>query len=59
MASANYTTTERIKTFTHEFGHTLSLTHVTNGSAAVMTQGQANLGVQAYDKANLKAKWGN
>ncbi|WP_335106203.1 hypothetical protein [Nostoc sp.] len=40
-------------------GDTLLLAHVTNGSAAVMAQGQSNLGVQAYEKANLKAKWGN
>lgn len=59
MAASNYTTTQRIKTFTHEFGHTLALAHVTNGSAAVMAQGKSNLGVQAYDKANLKAKWAN
>lgn len=59
MAASSYTTTQRIKTFTHEFGHTLSLSHVTNGSAAVMAQGKSDLGVQAYDKANLRAKWGN
>jgi uncharacterized protein YjaZ len=59
MAASNYTTAERASTFAHEFGHSLSLTHITNGSAAVMVQGRSSLGVQAYDKANLKAKWGN
>jgi len=59
MAAGSYTNTQRIKVFTHEFGHTLSLSHVINGSAAVMAQGQSNLGVQLYDKANLRAKWGN
>ena len=37
----------------------LSLGHVLSGSVAVMAQGQSNFGVQVYDKANLKAKWGN
>ncbi|MGB3691641.1 MAG: hypothetical protein WBG70_12135 [Spirulinaceae cyanobacterium] len=60
MASYNYTSTQRIKTFIHEFGHSLSLAHVIGGSAAaVMRQGRSNFGVQAYDRANLQAKWGN
>ena len=59
MAASGFTATNRIKVFTHEFGHALSLSHVLNGSASVMAQGQSNLGIQVYDKANLKAKWGN
>lgn len=59
MADRLFTKTKRIKVFTHEFGHALSLSHVTNGSTAVMAQGRSNYGVQAYDKANLTAKWGN
>lgn len=58
MAANSYTTAQRINVFTHD-GHTLSMDHVTNGSAAVMVSGRSNLGVQVYDKANLKAKWGN
>lgn len=58
MVFNSFTTTQRIKSFTHEFGHALSLKHVINGSSAVMAQGQSNLGVQLYDRANLQAKWG-
>jgi hypothetical protein len=60
MTANGWTGTNIIQTFTHEFGHALSLKHVTSTSAATMAPaGPSNNGVQAYDKANLKAKWGN
>lgn len=59
MAANGYNTTERISNFTHEFGHSLSMAHVTaSGVNAVMRQGRQALGTQSYDKANLQGKWG-
>jgi hypothetical protein len=57
MYVAGYTTTNRIKTYAHEFGHALSLNEVTASVNAVMKQGKFDYGVQAYDVSNLKFKW--
>lgn len=60
MVRAGFTTTNRVKVFAHEFGHSLSMDHVkVSGVNAVMRQGPSTLGVQQYDKDNLKFKWGN
>jgi hypothetical protein len=60
MTQSGFTATNITQIYTHEFGHALSMQHVPTGTASTMTPyGGINLGVQAYDKANLKARWGN
>jgi hypothetical protein len=58
MTQNGWTGTNIIQTFTHEFGHALSMSHSIS-TATMSPYGPSNLSVQAYDKANLKAKWGN
>lgn len=58
MVASNFTQGEKIENYCHEFGHTLSLAHVTSGSA-VMALGRQDLWVTSIDRANLRAKWGN
>jgi hypothetical protein len=60
MTANGWTNTNITQTFAHEFGHALSMSHVFSTTAAAMYEyGPSNVSVQAYDKANLKAKWGN
>lgn len=59
MTSAGFNTTNRVALYAHEFGHALSMAHVTaTVNAAMLTSGKLNYGVQQYDKDNLKSKWG-
>lgn len=64
MANYNFTGTQTISNYTHEFGHALSLAHVVDTSSytyppAVMKQGQQSIGPQQVDKDHLRQKWGN
>jgi Matrixin len=59
MVTNGFGTTSRIQVFSHEFGHALSMSHVASSSSVMYPYSPSNVGVQAYDKANLKAKWGN
>jgi Matrixin len=59
MVTNGFTATNRIQVFTHEFGHALSMRHVASSSSVMYPYSPSNIGIQAYDKANLKAKWGN
>jgi hypothetical protein len=56
MTASGFTTTNRIANFAHEFGHALSMSHVSVNAA--MRTGKLNYGVQQYDRDNLKYKWG-
>jgi hypothetical protein len=63
MNGAGYNNTNKIKMFTHEVGHALSMDHFDRtdlpSTTSVMVSGKYLHGVQAYDKTNLKLKWGN
>ncbi|MDT0124904.1 hypothetical protein Q9R46_19725 [Paenibacillus sp. RRE4] len=49
----------RTSAATHEIGHTLSLGETTPNVNSVMQPLLQKIGVQTYDKNELKAKWGN
>lgn len=54
-----YKSDDRLKTVTHEFGHTLSLSHSDN-SNSVMIQGRTSvIAPTKHDIGNLKDKWSN
>lgn len=60
MDSYNFTPTNKLQVWTHEFGHSLSLAHVEDGTPATMApRVPSNLGIQSRDRQNLIAKWGN
>lgn len=59
MVGNGFTGTNRIQLFTHEFGHALSMSHVASSASVMYQYSPTNIGIQAYDKDNLKAKWGN
>lgn len=60
MNGTGYTQTNKTKMYAHEMGHALAMDHVTASSVnAVMIQGKMVIGVQQYDKDNLKSRWGN
>lgn len=59
MEAYNMTSTQKISNATHEVGHTLSMAHPSTSQNAVMKQGIQSIGVQAYDRESLIAKWGN
>lgn len=60
MDNSNFTATNKLQVWTHEFGHSLSLAHVTETLSATMWPNSPyNLGVQSRDRQNLIAKWGN
>ena len=59
MDNDGFTTTNKLHTWIHEFGHALSMSHVTEpGVYATMRQGKLNYSVQGRDRQNLKTKWG-
>lgn len=59
MNGAGYTQTNKTKVYAHEMGHALAMDHVYASVNAVMIQGKMVIGVQQYDKDNLKLRWGN
>jgi hypothetical protein len=60
MKNYNMNDSQIKSNYTHEFGHALSLAHVTDSNvSAVMKQGIQSIGPTTTDKNNLKAKWGN
>lgn len=61
MRALNYSTTNRTATAIHEVGHSLKLAHTpAEAPSSIMKQGRKTLtDPTTYDKAQLKAKWGN
>ena len=70
MVGLGFDQAEIQSTICHEFGHALKLAHpgkgtqrdnipIPAGKASVMSPGQHNYLVQAYDESGLKAKWGD
>jgi hypothetical protein len=59
MNGLKFTQTNKIKMYSHEMGHVLAMDHVYTNVNAVMIQGPMIIGVQQYDKDNLKSRWGN
>jgi hypothetical protein len=61
MQIDQFTTTNRIALYSHEFGHALSLTDTNDlpAGTSVMIQGKKAIGPQTADKDHLKLKWGN
>lgn len=59
MNNAGFNQTNKIKTYAHEMGHALAMDHVYADVNAVMIQGKMVIGVQQYDKENLKLRWGS
>jgi len=60
MDNANYTASNKLQVWIHEFGHSQSLSHVTDTSLTTMLSiSPNNLGIQSRDRQNLIGKWGN
>ncbi|WP_404559654.1 MULTISPECIES: hypothetical protein [unclassified Paenibacillus] len=59
MEAFGMNSAQKTSNATHEIGHTLSQAHPSTSSSSVMKQGIQSIGVQAYDKQSLIAKWGN
>jgi hypothetical protein len=52
---------QKLEVWTHEFGHSLSLSHVTDTNATIMRRRvtAASLAIQNRDRENLRKKWGS
>ncbi len=59
MEAFGMNSAQKTSNATHEIDHTLSQAHPSTSSSSVMKQGIQSIGVQAYDKQSLIAKWGN